>query len=205
MCSRHTHAHGQLRQTPYSIAASGHSVVKQALDIVGQAVFSFDFRALDDEAGGATNEYEAFSRLTSQPNISFIRLIPFVNKFPTRARRQLDKSFNILDHAIYAIIDKKRNELALEKDSNGKLVSYILEFVFRTVNVSLVSLVANSEHRAASSDLLGKMILAEDEETGSRFNDRQLRDQVMSLLVAGHEVSTSKRCQFICAVFLTHL
>ena len=44
------------------------------------------------------------------------------------------------------------------------------------------------EYQAASSDLLGKMMLAKDEETGSTFSDQELRDQVMSLLIAGHEV-----------------
>ncbi len=42
----------------------------------------------------------------------------------------------------------------------------------------------------ATKDLLGKMMLARDEETGRVFTDTELRDQVISLLLAGHEVWT---------------
>ena len=49
-----------------------------------------------------------------------------------------------------------------------------------------------ADYREATKDLLGKLMLARDEETGKGFAmDRELRDQVLSLLIAGHEVSTS--------------
>ena len=44
------------------------------------------------------------------------------------------------------------------------------------------------EHRAAVSDLLGKLMSAKDAETGQGFSDRELRSQVLALMVAGHEV-----------------
>lgn len=37
-------------------------------------------------------------------------------------------------------------------------------------------------------DLLSNLMGAIDEETGEAMTDRMLRDQVLSLLVAGHEV-----------------
>ena len=37
-------------------------------------------------------------------------------------------------------------------------------------------------------DLLGNLMSAVDEETGEGLSNKQLRDQIMSLLVAGHEV-----------------
>lgn len=38
-------------------------------------------------------------------------------------------------------------------------------------------------------DLLSMFMLAEDEETGERMDDKQLRDEVMTMMLAGHETS----------------
>jgi len=42
---------------------------------------------------------------------------------------------------------------------------------------------------AANGDLLGMLIEARDEETSATMNDRQLRDEVITFLVAGHETT----------------
>jgi cytochrome P450 len=42
---------------------------------------------------------------------------------------------------------------------------------------------------AASTDLLGMLIEARDEETEAAMDDRQLRDEVITFLVAGHETT----------------
>jgi hypothetical protein len=39
-----------------------------------------------------------------------------------------------------------------------------------------------------TADVLGKMMMARDEETGQTMTDEELRDQVMTLMLAGHEV-----------------
>ena len=41
-----------------------------------------------------------------------------------------------------------------------------------------------------TNDLLSMLLWARDEETGEGMNDQQLRDEVMNLLIAGHETST---------------
>ncbi len=46
----------------------------------------------------------------------------------------------------------------------------------------------NDEDR---SDLLSMLMLARDEETGERMDNRQLRDEVMTLLLAGHETTAN--------------
>lgn len=42
-----------------------------------------------------------------------------------------------------------------------------------------------------TGDLLSMLMLARDEETGESMNDRQLRDEVMTLLLAGHETTSN--------------
>ena len=42
-----------------------------------------------------------------------------------------------------------------------------------------------------TSDVLGMMMIAQDPETGHGMTDDELRDQVVTLMLAGHEVSMS--------------
>jgi cytochrome P450 len=44
---------------------------------------------------------------------------------------------------------------------------------------------------AGTSDLLSLLLLARDEETGEGMTDRQVRDEVMTLLLAGHETTSN--------------
>lgn len=51
-----------------------------------------------------------------------------------------------------------------------------------------------TEHRRLGSDtddLLSLLVLSRDEETGEGMNDRQVRDEVMTLLLAGHETTSN--------------
>ncbi len=51
-----------------------------------------------------------------------------------------------------------------------------------------------TEHRlqnADTGDLLARLLLARDEETGEGMSDRQVRDEVMTLLFAGHETTAN--------------
>lgn len=51
-----------------------------------------------------------------------------------------------------------------------------------------------AERRRAGEDrgdLFSMLMLAQDQETGERMNDRQLRDEVLTMLVAGHETTAT--------------
>lgn len=51
-----------------------------------------------------------------------------------------------------------------------------------------------SERRASGEqkdDLLGMLLAAQDEETGEQMDDQQLRDEVMTLFLAGHETTAN--------------
>jgi len=52
-----------------------------------------------------------------------------------------------------------------------------------------VCVCVNAGVAEVTSDVLGLMMLARDSETGEGMSTEQLRDQVMNLMMAGHEVS----------------
>ena len=58
---------------------------------------------------------------------------------------------------------------------------------------SVVQVIINErrKHNTDTGDLLSMLMLARDEETGEGMNDRQLRDEVMTLLLAGHETTAN--------------
>lgn len=58
---------------------------------------------------------------------------------------------------------------------------------------------ANEEH----DDLLSMLMAAEDEETGARMDDRQLRDEVMTIFLAGHE-TTANLLSFLWVLLSEH-
>jgi cytochrome P450 len=58
------------------------------------------------------------------------------------------------------------------------------------INPILHTMIA--EHRAANEDkgdLLSALMQVQDEETGERMSDQQVRDEVMTMFIAGHETS----------------
>ena len=48
-----------------------------------------------------------------------------------------------------------------------------------------------------TADLLSMLLAAQDEETGEGMNDQQVRDEVMTLLLAGHETTSSRHLDLV--------
>lgn len=61
----------------------------------------------------------------------------------------------------------------------------------RTVKVldRVINEIIKNKKANLDLDLLSQLILLEDEDTGERMTDRQLRDEVMTLFLAGHETT----------------
>lgn len=51
----------------------------------------------------------------------------------------------------------------------------------------VMELIAQRRREAPRNDVLGRLLAAQDEDSGARMTDEQLRDEVITLLTAGHE------------------
>ena len=51
--------------------------------------------------------------------------------------------------------------------------------------------IIDDHRRTPRDDLLGRLMLATDEQGGRRLDDRELRDEVITLLIAGHETTAN--------------
>jgi cytochrome P450 len=62
----------------------------------------------------------------------------------------------------------------------------------KTLDEVVRKIIAERRHsQADKGDLLSMLMLARDEETGEAMTDAQLRDEVLTLLIAGHETTAS--------------
>jgi len=67
-----------------------------------------------------------------------------------------------------------------------------LRTAYRTLDQIVQTIIA--EHRRQpqdTGDVLSRLLLARDEETGQGMDDRQVRDEVVTLLLAGHETTSN--------------
>lgn len=70
-----------------------------------------------------------------------------------------------------------------------KSVDKIERIIYEIIETRRKALAQNAD--APYNDLLQMLISAEDEETGERMNDKQLRDEVTTIFMAGHETTAN--------------
>ena len=87
---------------------------------------------------------------------------------PTRWNRRVKKAIRRLEYIIAGIIQQRRKEF-----KKGTVPS------------------ANVQENCQKEDLLSTLIQARDEESHDDMSDRQLRDEVMTLFLAGHETTAN--------------
>ncbi len=63
-----------------------------------------------------------------------------------------------------------------------------------TVYTVVDSLIDKRRQTSTENDLLTMLLQARDEETGEGMTDQQVRDEVLTLMVAGHETTTNALC-----------
>lgn len=67
-----------------------------------------------------------------------------------------------------------------------------LKVALRTLDDAVYGIIyARREQQSGPVDLLSMLLEAQDEETGERMNDRQVRDEIMTVLLAGQETSAT--------------
>ena len=67
-----------------------------------------------------------------------------------------------------------------------------LQMAIRTLDQMVYRMIAERRRlQKETGDLLSMLLLAQDEETGQGMNDRQVRDEMQTLLLAGHETTAN--------------
>ena len=113
--------------------------------------------------GGAVSE--AVRVAQEHINWQIMRLLTWSDRIPTPRNRRFKRALAVLNDAVYALLDERRHELAARDGS--------------------------TRGAARRSDLLSLLIEALDVEGSEHMTEMQLRDEVMTILLAGHETTAN--------------
>lgn len=138
-------------------------MMRLALEIVGQALFSVDLSASAGELTGAV--------LTTLDYLVYRARNPFSPPtfLPTRRNRAFRAALRTLDAAVYGLIRARHGRLSAASTH------------------AQPGLEADSR----PADLLEMLLIARDPESGAGLTEQQVRDEVITLLIAGHETVAS--------------
>ena len=179
---------------PLDVAAE---MMHVALQIVGKVMFSAEIGDQADELATAT--------LTVLDHIvGRARTFGVVPEWlPTSGNRKHKRAMRVLDGAVYGTIGARRGphpSTPPDEPASGSAQDAFAASAehFQPSNEykehperSNASVRAAESKDAALDDLLALLMRAVDEPTGERMSDQQLRDESMTMLIAGHETVAS--------------
>jgi cytochrome P450 len=96
-------------------------------------------------------------------NWRITHLFSLPERYPTPRNRRFHQALRTLDNVVYSIIDRRREVPASPERAEG----------------------------ASGHDLLTLLLEARDDETGEGMTDDQVRDEVMTIFLAGHETTAN--------------
>lgn len=138
-------------------------------DVIGKCAFEYDFNAIKHDNSETT---ELFKNLVGGFHLTWQRvlpeLFPIFRYFRTSAMKRHDDDIKKMDEVVYSVIRKKREELnEVSEESENK----------------------DKNNKKPGKSLLETLMQARDEDTGFLMNDKQLRDEVITFMLAGHETT----------------
>jgi len=134
---------------------------KLTLDIIGETAFGYRFDTLISGENKVSQAVETLLRGRISVTARFLRrIIPFYDKLPTQHNKMMAEAIDVTDSVVKQIIRQKRSEL---ESSGGRVLG---------------------------SNLLAKMLMVQDDESGKRLSDQVIEAQVHTFMVAGHETTS---------------
>ncbi len=133
---------------------------------------------------------QAMTRITLQ----IVTRTLFNSKLDEKAIAAMSDQVRILLDTTGEIFKNPIYLLCLEKDIRIPVVKKIYELRSK-IDKSLYEIIAAyRKSNQDSGDLLSMLIQAKDEETGIGMTDEQIRDEVMTMFLAGHETTATALC-----------
>jgi len=175
---------------------------KTTLDIIGEAGFGFDFKAIDEFEGIAKGDdvAAAFNTMMSATvDIGLVQILQFylqtlpgmawVRDLPTQRQRLMRATYAVLERSSQRIIAEKREAIAAElREAAGESEKQASGKTFTKG--------AFEDARSSSGrDLLHLMLrsnMASDIKDSERLSDAELLGQLTTLILAGHETTQTQ-------------
>lgn len=159
-----------------------HETTRLTMSVAGKTLFDADTFSEADTIGQAlTVALDWTGWMLGRPyaiaHVVTRRLLQTLRaKVPDVARGPIDKSIERL-HGPVALLGERGRELA-------EAIALLDDYVQKLIDTRRAD-------RSKHDDLLTHLLEAHDEDDGSRMSDRQVRDEVLTLFVAGHETTAT--------------
>jgi cytochrome P450 len=140
-------------------------MMRLVLDIAAATLFGADVGDHADALGAAEREIFALVRHKMNNPLTAPLWVP------TRLNRAYRRGKDLLDRVVLRVIESRRRPLTSTPLPSGER--------------------SRGEGEPAVNDLLSLLLAARDEESGTGMSDQQLRDEVVTLLFAGHDTTAS--------------
>ncbi|MEZ4299672.1 MAG: cytochrome P450 [Polyangiaceae bacterium] len=159
-----------------------HETTRIAMAVAGKTLFGIDTFGETDELGEAltttlhwTGETALSMRMIAQARLR------------TAVMLAADRSPDRIAAPLNALADMMLKPLLLP-DRETRAMKRALEVLDRRVSRMIAERRASPAER---NDLLSRLLNARDEDDGATMSDRQVRDEVLTLFVAGHETTAT--------------
>ncbi|KAK3748430.1 hypothetical protein QZH41_017300 [Actinostola sp. cb2023] len=160
------------------------------LDIIGKTSFGYGFNTV---LGQESEVSTAFNSLLTGTEFSYLvrsKIIPFYKYLPFPDNLAIKKSTKLVDDTVLKVCLSITFLLGYLR-ALGCLLSYLQteRFLF---DLQVIQERGMFQGKAADhKDLLNLLLDMYDEETGKGFDDEELRAQVFTFMVAGHETTST--------------
>ena len=153
------------RRGPGAELDAAEDLTRLTLQVVGHALFSKDLSAEADKLGGALRTALPIVQRRTEVLFNLPSWLPLPSNLRLRrAVRELDRLVGDL------VAERRAERKDVDAGADG---------------------VDPSAGPVQGGDFLSLLIRAQDPETGERMSDRQVRDEVMTFLLAGHETTAN--------------
>ena len=162
-----------------------HETTRITMSIAGKTLFNAESFSEADEVGQALNTTLQWTSENAPSPLALAHVIPRV-----MLERFADKGPPApLADAARKIAGRLHGPVLVPGAEGKKLREAVALLDAHVAKLIAERRAASSEHRHA--DLLSRLLDARDEDTGEGMSDRQIRDEVLTLFVAGHETTAT--------------
>ncbi len=159
-----------------------HETTRLTMSVAGKTLFDADTFTEADEIGNALTVALSWTGwMIGRPYaiahvLTRRKLVNSLHRFPAPTRPLVEKA-----------IDRLRGPIALV-GRRGRELRKALAVLDETVQHMIDERRASPEH---PGDLMSSLLSARDEDDGTQMSDRQVRDELLTLFVAGHETTAT--------------